>query len=176
MIAMSVNSDVRISMLQEYSLITSIAIQWLFCEDIMPRVIKSIPPDEKANSIILQLGDKRKTTYAALLRASHTEWHSCSRRRNVDTINWKRTYFILVELDRAGLGLALGLRLLSVLVLPGGVAPLARGGCGYRARLRPRGDRRRRWCRRWCYRDVGQGAQTGCRWAQGHRARRRRQW
>lgn len=65
--SMSVNSDVRISMLQEYSLITSIAIQWPFCEDIMLRVIKSIPPDEKANSIILQLGDKRKTTYALAL-------------------------------------------------------------------------------------------------------------
>lgn len=33
-----------------------------------------------------------------------------------------------MELDRAGLGLALGFRLLSVLVLPGGVAPLTRGG------------------------------------------------
>lgn len=33
----------------------------------MPRVIKSIPPDEKANGIILQLGDKRKTTYALAL-------------------------------------------------------------------------------------------------------------
>lgn len=74
--SVSVNSDVGVSMLQEYSLITFIAIQWPFCEDIMLRVIRSIPPDEKANSIILQLGDKRKTTYrsrTALLRASHRE-------------------------------------------------------------------------------------------------------
>lgn len=101
-----------------------------------------------------------------------------SSRRNVDTINWKRTYFILVEFNRAGLGLALGLRLLSVLVLSGGVAPLARGdgGGGNRARLGPRGDRRRRRRRGRRYRDVGQRAQTGRGWAQGHRARRRRQW
>lgn len=83
-----------------------------------------------------------------------------------------------MELDRAGLGLALGLRLLSVLVLPGCVAPLARGDGGgrYRARLGPRGDRRR-WRRRGRrYRDVRQGTQAGRRRAQGHRARRRRQW
>lgn len=56
---------------------------------------------------------------------------------NVDTINRKGTYFVLVELDRTGLRLALGLRFLSVLVLPGSVAPLARGSGrgGYRARL-----------------------------------------
>lgn len=112
----------------------------------------------------------------ALIYASHIEWHGCSRRRNVDIINWKRTYFVLVEFNRAGLGLALGLWLLSVLVLSGGVAPLARGDGGNRARLGPRGDRRRRRRRGRRYRDVGQRAQAGCGWAQGHRARRRRQW
>jgi len=33
----------------------------------MPCVIKSIPPDERTNSIILQHGDKRKTMYALAL-------------------------------------------------------------------------------------------------------------
>lgn len=80
-----------------------------------------------------------------------------------------------MKLDGARLGLALGLGLLPVLILAGRVAPLTRGR-GYRARLGPRGDGGRRWCRGRRYRDIGKGAQAGRRRAQGHRTRRRRQW
>lgn len=80
-----------------------------------------------------------------------------------------------MELDGAGLRLALGLRLLPVLILAGRVAPLTRGG-GYGAGLRSRGDRSRRGCRRRRYRDIGKGTQAGRGRTQGHRTRRRRQW